>query len=67
MVPTAVGGMYSISARSTSFTAVSLTGEILIPMDDFLELRLCVGFVKGGDQASAPWALLKGLIVEGGA
>lgn len=56
-----------MSPRSISSTAISLTGEILIPMDDFLELRLCLVFVKGGDQASTPWALLKGLMVDGGA
>jgi len=48
-------------------TGRSLTGETLKLREAFLEWRLWVGRVKGGDHASVPCALLKGLIVEGGA
>ena len=59
--------MYSISSTSMCLTEESFTGDILRPREDFRECRLCVGLVNGGDQASVPCALLKGLMVDGGA
>lgn len=56
-----------MSSISTSWRGTSLTGEILNPKEDFLEFRLCVGLVKGGDQASVPCAWWNGLMVDGGA
>jgi hypothetical protein len=68
MLPFGAGGMYSMSAASSTLVPeISLTGEILSPREDFLECRRCVGLVNGGDHVSAPCPLLNSLIVDGGA